>query len=70
MDGGETWRFARIYGVSVVYPDLLPSKLVNMAPPKVLVMLHSLNNCVPHNNFPTAFTACHRIILALAWAVS
>ena len=46
MDGGEIWRGARICGVSAVYPGLAPSMLVNMAPPKVLVIWLNMDYCI------------------------
>ena len=46
MDGGETWRGAKICGVSVIYPGAVPSMLANMAPPKVLVIWLKMNCCI------------------------
>ena len=46
MDGDETWRGAKICGVSAMYPGPAPSMLANMAPPKVLVIWLKMNCCI------------------------
>ena len=46
MDGGETWREARICGTRAMYSGLVLSILANMAPPKVLVIWVKINYCI------------------------
>lgn len=45
MDGGKTWHGAGISGVNAMYPELPPSTVANMVPPKVLVIWLKIIYC-------------------------